>query len=111
MAPAARVLTGTTGSALVAFAGLKRRDKLGAALGAVGLGLLAHGLANPDVKGLAGRVARRAKNAKNGKDAKTGKDSFQAAEPSGSPAETPRDESLHPHSHQHAAEPALQPVS
>jgi hypothetical protein len=31
------------------------------ALGAVGLGLLAHGIANPDVKHLAGRL-RRSKN-------------------------------------------------
>ncbi len=67
VAPATRVLTGTTGSALVAFAGLKRRDRLGVALGAVGLGLLAHGLANPDVKGLAGRLGRRAKSGKGGK--------------------------------------------
>ncbi len=58
--PATRVLTGGTGSAL-ALAGLKRKDKLGAALGAVGLGLLAHGIANPDVKQLAGRL-RRSKN-------------------------------------------------
>jgi hypothetical protein len=69
VAPATRVLTGTTGSALVAFAGLKRRDRLGAALGAVGLGLLAHGLANPDVKGLAGRLGRRAKNGKGSSEA------------------------------------------
>ena len=69
VAPATRVLTGTTGSALVAFAGLKRRDRLGAALGAVGLGLLAHGLANPDVKGLAGRLGRRTKNGKGSSEA------------------------------------------
>jgi len=69
VAPATRVLTGTTGSALVAFAGLKRRDRLGAALGAVGLGLLAHGLANPDVKGLAGRLGRRARNGKGSSEA------------------------------------------
>ncbi|HEY2289599.1 MAG TPA: BON domain-containing protein [Thermoanaerobaculia bacterium] len=50
--PAARVLTGTTGGAL-ALAGLKNKN---VALGAVGLGLLAHGLANPDVKQLAGRL-------------------------------------------------------
>lgn len=79
VAPATRVLTGTTGSALVAFAGLKRRDRLGVALGAVGLGLLAHGLANPDVKGLAGRLGRRAKN---------GKGSSEAGEPLGNSAET-----------------------
>lgn len=58
--PATRVLTGSAGSAL-ALAGLRRKDKLGVALGAVGLGLLAHGLANPDVKGLAGRLGRRSK--------------------------------------------------
>ena len=62
--PATRVLTGGTGSAL-AFAGLKRKDKLGAALGAVGLGLLAHGLTNFDARQLAARVkngrARRAR--------------------------------------------------
>ncbi len=62
--PAARVLTGTTGSAL-AFAALKRKDGLGVALGAVGLGLLAHGIANPDVKGLAGRV-RASRNGHSG---------------------------------------------
>ena len=50
--PAARVLTGTTGSAL-ALAGLRKKN---VALGAVGLGLLAHGIANPDVKHLAGRL-------------------------------------------------------
>jgi hypothetical protein len=55
--PATRVLTGTTGGAL-ALAGLKRKDRLGAALGAVGLGLLAHGVANPDVKRLAGKLRR-----------------------------------------------------
>ncbi|HSU83046.1 MAG TPA: hypothetical protein VLR69_11550 [Thermoanaerobaculia bacterium] len=58
--PATRVLTGTTGSAL-ALAGLKKKSGLGVALGAVGLGLLAHGIANPDVKHLAGRL-RRSKN-------------------------------------------------
>src|SRR6478609_2851213 len=47
--PATRVLTGTTGSAL-ALAGLRKKRGLGVALGAVGLGLLAHGIANPDVK-------------------------------------------------------------
>lgn len=50
--PAARVLTGTTGSAL-ALAGLKKKN---VALGALGLGLLAHGVANPDVKELAGKL-------------------------------------------------------
>jgi hypothetical protein len=53
--PATRVLTGGTGRAL-AFAGLKRKDKLGAALGAVGLGLLAHGLTNFNARQLAARV-------------------------------------------------------
>jgi hypothetical protein len=43
--PAARVVTGSTGGAL-ALAGLKRKDKVGAALGALGLGLIAHGLTN-----------------------------------------------------------------
>lgn len=64
--PATRVLTGTTGSAL-ALAGLKKKNGLGVALGAVGLGLLAHGITNPDVKQLAGR-ARLSKNgrSKNG---------------------------------------------
>ena len=47
--PTARVLTGGTGSAL-AFAGLKRKDKLGAALGVLGLGLLAHGITNFDAR-------------------------------------------------------------
>jgi hypothetical protein len=45
--PAARLLAGAAGSVL-ALAGLKRRDKVGAALGSVGLGLLATG-------GIAGR--------------------------------------------------------
>ncbi len=53
--PATRVLTSTTGSAL-ALAGLKKKNGLGVALGAVGLGLLAHGIANPDVKRLAGKL-------------------------------------------------------
>ncbi len=55
--PATRVLTGGTGSAL-AYAALKRKDPLGAALGAVGLGLLAHGLTNFDPKRLASRLSR-----------------------------------------------------
>lgn len=55
--PAARVLTGGTGGAL-AFAGLKRKDKLGAALGALGLGLLAHGITNFDTRRLARRRNR-----------------------------------------------------
>jgi hypothetical protein len=58
--PATRVMTGTTGSAL-ALAGLRKKSGLGVALGAVGLGLLAHGIANPDVKTLTGRL-RRSKN-------------------------------------------------
>jgi len=58
--PATRVLTGTTGSAL-ALAGLRKKSGLGVALGAVGLGLLAHGIANPDVKNLTSRL-RRSKN-------------------------------------------------
>lgn len=40
--PTARLLAGAAGGAL-ALAGLKRRDKVGAALGGVGLGLLATG--------------------------------------------------------------------
>jgi hypothetical protein len=44
-APTTRLLAGTAGGAL-AVAGLARRDKLGAVLGAVGLGLLARGLKN-----------------------------------------------------------------
>jgi len=55
--PTTRVLTGGTGSAL-AYAGLKRKDPLGAALGALGLGLLAHGLTNFDPKRLTGRLSR-----------------------------------------------------
>jgi len=60
--PATRVLTGGTGSAL-AYAGLKRRDPLGTALGALGLGLLAHGLTNFDPK----RLTRRLSRSKNGR--------------------------------------------
>jgi hypothetical protein len=67
--PATRVLTGTTGSAL-ALAGLKKKNGLGVALGAVGLGLLAHGLANPDVKNLAGKL-RRSKNGRADEPAST----------------------------------------
>jgi hypothetical protein len=63
--PATRVLTGGTGSAL-AYAGLKRKDPLGAALGAVGLGLLAHGLTNFDPKRLTSRLSRSRNGAKNG---------------------------------------------
>lgn len=70
--PAARVLTGTTGGAL-ALAGLRKKN---AALGAVGLSLLAHGLANPDVKQLAGRLHL----SKNGR-AKNGLEETAHAEP------------------------------
>jgi hypothetical protein len=45
LAPTTRLLAGTAGGAL-ALASLKRRDRLGAALGAVGLGLLARSLKN-----------------------------------------------------------------
>jgi uncharacterized membrane protein len=41
--PTARLMTGTAGGALAAY-GAKRRDAMGAALGIVGLGLLARGL-------------------------------------------------------------------
>jgi len=70
--PAARVLTGTTGGAL-ALAGLRNKN---VALGAVGLGLLAHGIANPDVKQLAGRLHL----AKNGR-AMNGREETAHAEP------------------------------
>jgi len=63
--PATRVLTGGTGSAL-AYAGLKRKDPLGAALGALGLGLLAHGLTNFDPKRLTSRLSRSSRGAKGG---------------------------------------------
>jgi hypothetical protein len=63
--PATRVLTGGTGSAL-AYAGLKRKDPLGAALGALGLGLLAHGLTNFDPKRLTSRLSRSKDGAKSG---------------------------------------------
>lgn len=63
--PATRVLTGGTGSAL-AYAGIKRKDPLGAALGAVGLGLLAHGLTNFDPKRLTSRLSRSKDSAKSG---------------------------------------------
>ena len=61
VSPATRVLTGGTGSAL-AVAALKRQDKLGAALGVVGLGLLAHGLTNFNARQLASRVKSGKKN-------------------------------------------------
>ena len=66
--PAARVLTGMAGAALL-LAGASRRDWLGASLGAVGLGLLGRGVANLDlqkldlqnldVKGLVGAATGR----------------------------------------------------
>jgi len=97
--PATRVLTGTAGSAL-ALAGLKRKDGLGAALGAVGLGLLAHGVANPDVKGLAGRLGRRSKS-----ETAEGRNSLQGDALSGL-GETAPSESLHQHREQ-VLEPAF----
>jgi hypothetical protein len=87
--PATRVLTGGTGSAL-AVAGLKRKDGLGAALGVIGLGLLAHGLTNFDAK----RLASRAKNGR----AKKGEASLAEI---GQP-EAAQSESRH---HEHALEP------
>jgi hypothetical protein len=98
--PATRVLTGTTGSAL-ALAGLKRRDGLGAALGAVGLGLLAHGMANPDVKGLAGKL-RRSKS--ESRDAQDSLESSSLSEDSGL-QETAHSEPLHQH-----RDPVLEPA-
>jgi hypothetical protein len=98
--PATRVLTGTTGSAL-ALAGLKRRDGLGAALGAVGLGLLAHGMANPDVKGLAGKL-RRSKS-----ESPDAQDSLESSDLSGNSGlqETAHPEPLHQH-----RDPMLEPT-
>jgi len=55
---AARVLTGSCGSAL-AVAGLKKKGPLGLALGTLALGLLAHGTANVGPGKLAGLVRRR----------------------------------------------------
>ncbi len=89
--PATRVLTGGTGSAL-AYAGLKRKDGLGAALGAVGLGLLAHGLTNFDARQLTGRL-RRSKNGR----AEEGQESL---------AESGQPETAQAESH----EPAFQPT-
>jgi hypothetical protein len=88
--PATRLLTGTTGGAL-ALAGLKRKDKLGAALGAVGLSLLAHGVTNPDVKGLAGRLGRRSKS-----ESADRQGSLQSGDLSGL-QETAHPEPLHQH--------------
>ena len=79
------MLTGTTGSAL-ALAGLKNKN---VALGAVGLGLLAHGLANPDVKQLAGKL-RRSRNGSTGEE---------------------HPEVLEETAHRHQLEDAYQPVS
>jgi gas vesicle protein len=86
--PATRVLTGTTGSALT-LAGLRKKNGLGVALGAVGLGLLAHGLANPDVKQLAGKL-RRSRNGSTGEERSAG---------------------LEETAHRHQLEDAYQPVS
>jgi hypothetical protein len=87
--PATRMLTGGTGSAL-AVAGLKRKDGLGAALGVVGLGLLAHGLTNFDAK----RLATLPKRVKNGR-AKKGEASLaESGQPEASQAES------HEHVHQ-----------
>ena len=74
--PATRVLTGTTGSAL-ALAGLKKKN---AALGALGLGLLAQGLANPDDKELAGKL-RRSKNGSSAEEHASGLKETAHAEP------------------------------
>lgn len=57
-APATRLMAGTAGAGLL-VAGLKRRDKAGAALGAVGLGLLARGLTNLEARRLTGLGAGR----------------------------------------------------
>lgn len=51
--PAARLLTGLAGGALVAY-GVERRDWLGAGLGVVGAGLLARGATNLEFKRLTG---------------------------------------------------------
>lgn len=90
--PASRVLTGTTGSAL-ALAGLKRKN---VALGALGLGLLAHGVANPDVKQLAGKL-RRSKNGSAGEESSSGLQETAHTEPASA--------------HEHQLEDAYQPVS
>lgn len=55
---AARVLTGSCGSAL-AVAGLKKKGPLGLALGTVALGLLAHGTTNASPRKLAKMVRGR----------------------------------------------------
>lgn len=51
--PTKRLLAGSAGASL-ALAGLKRQDRLGATLSAVGLGLLARGLANRSLPNLNG---------------------------------------------------------
>jgi uncharacterized membrane protein len=51
--PAARLLAGTAGGALAAY-GMRRRGPLGATLGIVGLGLLARGLTNREMRDLLG---------------------------------------------------------
>ena len=56
--PAARVLAGAAGGALAAY-GLSRRDPLSLVLGAVGVGLLARGVTNLEVKRLVGAGAGR----------------------------------------------------
>lgn len=56
--PATRLLVGTAGGAL-ALAALKRRDRMGAVLGSVGLGLLARSLTNLESKRLLGLGAGR----------------------------------------------------
>jgi hypothetical protein len=64
-------------------------------MGAVGLGLLAHGVANPDVKGLAGRLRRRSKS-----ESADGLGSLQGSELSGDLSglrETAHSEPLHQH--------------
>jgi len=99
--PATRVLTGTTGSAL-ALAGLKKRSGLGVALGAVGLGLLAHGIANPDVKQLANRL-HLSKNGRS-KDGSAGEENLADLQ------ETAHDEPVSALGH-HQLEDAYQPVS
>jgi hypothetical protein len=56
--PTARVLAGVAGGALAAY-GLSRRDPLSLALGAVGVGLLARGVTNLEMKRLLGIDAGR----------------------------------------------------
>lgn len=56
--PTARLVAGTTGGALTYF-GLKRRDLPGALMGLMGLGLLARGITNMEMKRLAGIGAGR----------------------------------------------------